>query len=360
MKTSRNKTILAGLAAIGLSLAAARAGAAPEADQTRGVAAELAFQSSDFMRRTAFRNPANYGTDDAPDGAYGPLNRAWDATHTGKWYIEEQRTGGDIVCAGIVAQNKDVIDRGLRVLNWGWQQQQPDGSFACEDNFHSTSFFVEATAHACLMLVASRYAADYASQIAQVKTELHKAALWMVSPEIEGPGKRHNLPYTHRRYLVGCALGETGVLCEDANLVTHSRDYILDGISLQDPAGFNPERGGYDSSYHAFGTLLAERYYVLVAGDSLRAPLYAMIAKAVAWEGTRINPDGTINTEGNSRVDGVGNERNRAGVAKKPAVTSIFECFDYWSRLSGDHGYEDLAAKVAGAARMLRRQVPVQ
>ena len=76
----------------------------------------------------------------------------------GNWYIEEQRYGTDAILGGIAQQNTTAIARGLKILRWGFEQQQSDGSFNCPDAFHSTSFFVEAAAHACLLLKASPYA----------------------------------------------------------------------------------------------------------------------------------------------------------------------------------------------------------
>src|SRR5258708_17846780 len=88
-----------------------------------------------------------------------------------------------------------------------------------------------------------------------------RAALGMTQPGGKGPGKAHNAPYAHRRYLVAAALGEAGVLCENQSLIEKSKSYIREGISLQDSSGYNPEKGGFDSSYHAVGLYCAERYY---------------------------------------------------------------------------------------------------
>src|SRR6476661_7283722 len=58
-------------------------------------------------------------------------------THSGKWFIEEQRHGADAVSGGIAKDDQAAIERGLKILHWGFSQQQPDGSFACPDTFHS-------------------------------------------------------------------------------------------------------------------------------------------------------------------------------------------------------------------------------
>ena len=134
---------------------------------------------------------------------------------------------------GVADQDNEAIERGLKVLRWGLEQQQPDGSFNCPDPFHSTSFFVEAAAHACLILNASQYANQYSEEVNWLKPRILRAANWMIEPAVQAAGKKHNAPYTHRRYLVAAALGEAGVLCFDESLTAKSRSYIREGISLQ-------------------------------------------------------------------------------------------------------------------------------
>jgi hypothetical protein len=94
-----------------------------------------------------------------------------------------------------------------------------------------------------LLLDASQYAEQYAAEMDQLRPRVLRAALWMVQPSAEVLGRKHNAPYTHRRYLVAAALGEAGVLCSNQILIDRSKNYIRDGISLQDPSGFNPEKG---------------------------------------------------------------------------------------------------------------------
>jgi hypothetical protein len=74
------------------------------------------FENSPFMMETAFRNVDKIDRDDSPDGAYGKLNRSWDATHQGQWFIEEQRSGGELIAGGVVAANTGAIKRGLGIL----------------------------------------------------------------------------------------------------------------------------------------------------------------------------------------------------------------------------------------------------
>jgi hypothetical protein len=312
-----------------------------------GALNDFSFETSVFMTHSAYRDVSNLNLESSPDGAYGAVNQVWDKSHRGNWYIEEQRPGADLVAGGIAVNNTDAIERGLRILNWGFAQQRPDGGFHCPDTFHSTSFFVEAVAHSLLMLQGSKYSDQYSQIIADMKPKLLLAAQWMTVPQNESHGKKDNRRYTHRRYLVAAALGETGVLMGEASLIARSESYVRDGIALQSAAGYNPELGGWDSSYNAKGMVFASRYYTIVANDEMRQALYQMLDKAARWEASRIDDDGRINTQGNTRVGGKKTEKGRLGKGKKVETRQVYEAFFYWSVISGDTSYEKLAQKVA-------------
>jgi hypothetical protein len=316
---------------------------------------DLKFETSEFVKNTAYRRVDALASDGAPSGALTPVNVQWDQSHVGNWYVEEQRYGTDAILGGIAQQNTTAIERGLKILRWGFEQQEPDGSFNCPDAFHSTSFFVEAAAHACLLLSVSPFAEKYAAETDWLKPRVRAAALWMVQPAVEDSGRKHNIPYTHRRYLVAAALGETGVLCADQQLIEKSRQYIEEGINLQDPSGFNPEKGGYDCNYQAVGMVFAERYYDLVADDQLKENLRSMLEKAIGWLASKVQSDGTIDTNGNTRV-GSGQELSRNGVAKKVSYAQVYRAFYGWSLISGDPEFEQLAEKVFRGEAIYRRQ----
>ena len=319
------------------------------------VSDELQIEKSDFMRQTAYEHPDKVADDISPSGAEGPVNMAWDQTHSGIWYIEEQRYGSEAVSGGISQNDPAAIERGLKILHWGFEQQQPDGGFDCPDAFHSTSFFVEASARACLLLGASSYHDRYSAEIEWMKPRILKAALWMITPSVEGPGRKHNAPYTHRRFLVGAALGMAGVLCDNQQLIEHSKSYVNEGCALQNPAGYNPEKGGYDCSYHAVGLVFAERYYDFVADGETKKELFKMLKAANQWLSTRILLDGTIDSTGNTRT-GLGQEKDRGGKYKKVSYAQTARTFYRWSVISDDSNYAKLADKVIEGEKIFKRQ----
>lgn len=281
----------------------------------------------------------------APDGAIG-INSKWERHRFSQWYIEEQRYAWDILVGGLLLHNPRAIDVALRAFTWGFAHQARDGSFrGTSDAFHSTSFFVEAAAHSLLLLRASSYRSRYHHIIQQMTHHVHKAATWMIQPHVWRPGVSLNRPFTHRRYLVAAALGLTGKLTHDATLVAASRAMIRDGLSLQTPQGYNPEKGGYDNSYQMVGITYAEAWRAYFPHDPLAPGVSAMIEKGLQWEATRIFSNGKLNTNGNTRT--AGQETGRDGVkVKTPAYKSIAAGFLYWGIVKNDRRWIDLGLKV--------------
>ena len=330
-------------------------GIAVRAQTKDGAAFELKVESSDFMRKNAYDTPNINAPNISKTGAYGKVNQEFERTKQGKWWIEEQRYGRDLINAGIARKDPKKIENGLLVFEWGFGQQKEDGSWDCPDAFHSASFFVEAVSDSLILLEASEYKDKYKAQIAEIKPQLLKAARWMTIPNIEEEGKRYNKPYVHRRFAVAAALGLAGVLCNDKDLIAKSTGYIKDGISLQDASGYNPEKKGYDSSYHAVGVVYMERYLTLVAPSidaELRKSLYDATEKAVNWQISRLNEDGSMNLTGNTRVVAVKEaEANRDGTLKKPAYFSTYRGIYFWSQIAEKKDLAKLAEKVAKASK---------
>ncbi len=320
-----------------------------------GVRGDLAFYTSPFLATTAYRKPDAAANQFAADGAYGPLNRAWDSTHQGRWLIEEQRYASDAIIAGLITHRQDLIGNGRRIFDWGFRMEQPDGGFNCPDRFHSASFFIEAAAHSALLLQASDMAAQNQAWVDSIAPKLNLAAHWMIDARNETPGRAHDAPYTHRFYLDAAAIGEAGVLTHDDALVKRSRAYIRDGIARQRPDGANPEKGGTDTSYHVVGLLFAMNYYSLVANDDMRAQLDPMIHRGLGWISIRIRPDGTVDQNGNTRT-GFGQERGPQGNLKTMSYGSAYRAFFYWATITHNPADTQTAALLYAGQQVEKRE----
>jgi hypothetical protein len=249
----------------------------------------------------------------ASDGANG-VNAEWEHGQGPGMFIEEQRHGEEAIIAGVVHHSPKMWQLGVREFAWALARQGPGGNFPdTQDPFHSTSFFVEGIAHLTLVLrgAASNGVAVPRHLLSEVNSflpRLHKAARWMAGAGVWRAGLASDAPYTHRRFLVGSALGLTAVLTGDQLLARRAREALELGLGAQRSDGVFPELGGFDSSYQARGLVYAEHYLAWV--PHAPSSLGPAIARGLAWERTRILPSGQVSIVGNTRANGVMYDHN--------------------------------------------------
>ncbi len=318
------------------------------------MAANLKFETSPLGREFAHADQKTLPRDWQKLSGAIALNARWETNDSLPWFIEYQKEGRDWITAGLTTANKDKIGYGLKILEWGWARMEKDGSFKHPDNYHSASFFIEATAHSILLLETSPWHADFASQLETMKPKLHAAALWMIRPDIDALNwpDDNNYPrifgdrrYAHRRFLDAAALGETAVIFNDQPLMEKSVWLIRNGIAFQFSDGVNPERGGHDTSYQALGLNYACRYYQIAASESTRSELKPTLEKGFNWLTTRIQADGRIDGTGNTRT-GPAAELGRNGKPKQLDYRTTGIVFAYWAQLTCDAAWETKARKV--------------
>jgi hypothetical protein len=306
---------------------------------------DFGLESNRLISSVLYRNLPALMKTISPTGANG-INVKWELNQSPKWFIEAQKSGENLVIGGLVRNDPQAIQAGFKMFDWGFARQADDGSFAGTTGaFHSTSFFVQSVAHSLLVLEQSPQAGKYAAQIAHYKPRVHRAARWMIQPQIWNKGIQRNLPYTHRSYLVAAALGLTGKLTGDQELVRYSRLSIEAGLSMQRPDGANPEKGGYDSSYHMVGLVYAQRWAMYSPKDSLTPKVIAMINRGLDWAGTKILPTGEISTLGNTRT--AGQETGTLGKVKGVDHKMAFRGFAYWGLVTGNPRWLELAKLIS-------------
>jgi hypothetical protein len=191
----------------------------------------------------------------------------------------------------------------------------------------------------------SPQAKKYAPQIEFYKPLVHRAATWMIRADVWNRGTRGNVLYAHRRYLVAAALGLTGKLTGDQELVQYSRRSLEDGLSIQRPDGVNPEKGGYDSSYQAVGLVYAQRWAMYFPNDALTPQVVAMVNRGLEWTETTILPSGQISTVGNTRT--AGQETGISGRTKNVDYKMVFRGFAYWGLVTGNQRWLELAERIS-------------
>jgi hypothetical protein len=296
-----------------------------------------------FLAKALYSVPKRVASNIGDDGAIS-VNR--EIGEGEEMYIEEQRYGGDLVQAGLATGNDAIVRTGLKVIEWGFKQQAQDGSFPnTGDAFHSVSMFVEGAARAFLSL---RESGDsrYADLVASMVPRLCLAARWLVRSDVEYTGKHHDAPYTHRRWILAAALGQTAVLTQDAAMAQKAKTYAEEGLALQLGDGVNPEKGGYDVSYQCVGILQAERYFVVCPDKQLRMRIRNMIEQASNWELAMITSDGEVLVGNSTRIE---NEKSHSGKVKHVNTKELLQALSYATTITGNKKYREKAALVAHA-----------
>lgn len=270
------------------------------------------------------------------DGAAG-------ANQDGYKWIEEQRQGAEWIVRGSVQGRADWVALGWRQLDWGLARQTEDGGFASRDPFHSTAFFVEALARACLL--------DAAGATAARLRGLARGAAWLMSPAAEGKGIPNNLPYTHRRYILAAGFGQAGAVTGEPALTRRAEQWAREGLSLQTADGTNPEKNGFDAGYQMVGVLMALRYLPVCAHAGLRTQLRAMVRAAVSAELARQAPDGSIDASDSTRIT---LEHARSGKLKDVPYGEIAQALIYGAQAVPEPAWLEPARRIVVLRHWLR------
>jgi hypothetical protein len=296
-----------------------------------------------FLARALYSVPDRMASNIGDDGALG-VNRGIGSGE--RMYIEEQRYGGDLVQTGLAIGDHSLVKLGLKVIDWGFRHQAEDGSFPqTGDAFHSVSMFVEGAARAFISLREAG-GSRYADVLTRMTPRLIAAARWLEQPDVERTGRAHDAPYTHRRWILAAALGQTAALAHDTEMASRANKYAEDGLSLQQSDGVNPEKGGYDVSYQAVGVLFGERYFVVCHDNELRSRVERMIERALNWELAMITNDGQVLVGDSTRIE---NEKSRSGKVKHVNTKELLQALSFATTITGDKKYRDKAALVAHA-----------
>jgi hypothetical protein len=314
-----------------------------------GAGQDSSFERSPLLAETFYRNGDQLLQQVEKSGAMG-VNRGWEAgaRKGSEWYIEEQRFADTVIGAGVNRNRVDLIDAGLRALEWGFQQQAADGGFACKDAYLSTSYFVAAVAHSVWLLESTGYARDFAGRIATMKPQLQRAAVWLADRRNIDAARGQHDQYVSRYFLTGYALGGAGRVLADSSLAAAGEDMVSVGFSKQNAAGFFPERGGFDVSFQAEALVYLLRYHDHAATAAARAANDANVSRALAWLETRVSPVGVVQVSGNTRT-GAGQEKDRTGQNRRVSAVAVARAFGLARYVLGESKFETLARSVATA-----------
>ena len=259
----------------------------------------------DILRAFPAGRLAALSANDGPDArGFTGSNRA-----TGTWNSAgAQRGSCRSLIAAVVAGDLPAADNAWRGIDVAFEHQRADGGFDGIDRYMSSGaavetafFFLQELGRAILVIRQSPHAAHFNDRIAALEPKLRRACDFILA------GFSTIIPkvgHTANRVIIAAkAFGTCGIVLHDDTLVAACRKLMTHALTLRDPQGVFIESGGRDSSYNVvsifFGQVLA-----------LHVPLpefEAALPAAVAWQLTRVLPNGEVDVSGNTRT-GVGKE----------------------------------------------------
>jgi hypothetical protein len=303
----------------------------------------LSLARDSLLVKALYSDPHRIVSGVASDGSVG-VNTSWQQAKSDTWYIEQQRYGGDLVQAGVCLNDDLLINQGLKILDWGFEHQDADGSFhGTGDAFDGTSMFAEAAARALLLLKKFdrvRFARAIQTDLPKLKAALR----WLQRPDVMDSGKKQDAPYTHRRFILAAAFAETEALKREPRLYFLAAEFAQDGLHQQTPNGVYPEKGGYDASYQAVSLAMLERYYVLCEDPLIAQRVASGLKDGLNWLATKIGSSGTVDLSGSTMV---GVESGRTGKKKTFDYQAALQALANGSSLTGISQYRSCAEALA-------------
>lgn len=228
----------------------------------------------------------------ATNGAVGP-------NQVGYRNIRPQGDGAFLALAlGMARSDENLIERGVRALEFGLPHQNPDGSFdqSAEQDIARFALF-GLRSHS--MLANSPYAGQYAARLETIFDALLRSnellhELLPKHPEVyETTNQVAMLAYV---FLI------SGERADNNVLITRGDELLQWVLSVQREDGAFPEYSGHDSHYQAVSMMALANIYLHSEQTFYREAVYPALQAGFEWEKTRISSSGQIDDEGNTRA----------------------------------------------------------
>lgn len=289
------------------------------------------------------------------DGALG-RNKSDGRYSTVRWQLDLLA----LVEGGVLKGATNLVEAGLRAMEYGFRRQEPDGGFRYDpipgvsqtptagDLASGASFYLASVGAAVFLLDRSawfRSNADCAPlrvRLTALDPSLSAALSYLKSKQVLLMEYDAQAP----NRLLFDAMGAVGLAryLGDAAGLELAQSFCERALGLQDREGWFKEGAGYDSSYQAVGAL--NLFYVAMMwpqGES-REKFTEAFYRGASWECTRVLPSGEVSTFGNTRVYPGG--ESFLGSQKTMAALSVAQCFYAAGGLFEDPLWNDWGARV--------------
>jgi len=252
-----------------------------------------------------------------------------------------QRGGTYTLAMGIALQRPEWIEEGWRVVDVTFAHQNADGSLGdpVDDRATSVAFFMCWCSRALGLIQASEYAADNRQRMDALLPKVRQVCQWLSGQTTALDKANAHAP--NRCFIIADAFALSGLLLHDSDLQRLAARYLELGLkSYRAADGVFMEKGGGDSSYQAVSIMVLMYYRLHVAEPRLDK----ILAKAVAWELTKVRNNGEVSVAGNTRT-GLKQETWQ-GHYKDVDIVAVTQGLAYYGLWRPDPRAQDAALRV--------------
>lgn len=279
----------------------------------------------------------------------------------GQWYeAGMQRSGCWQLIGAVVAGDVARADAAWKTIETTFEHQVEDGGFLSvrkpgdtheptrPERVETAFFYLQELGHAILVVEASPLADHFRERITALKPKMRRACAFIQSGYdgiIEKAGHTAN-----RMFIAAKAFGLCGQILDDEELKKSSRKLVAVALAKRDADGVFIERGGRDTSYNAVSLLMGQVLNLYQHDEKMDDAF----ARAMAWQRTRIRPDGEVEVAGNTRT-GLGQE-HMMGHPKGINFREVSLALAYFGMTHNDPEALALAEKVITTSRAAKEK----
>lgn len=258
----------------------------------------------------------------------------------------------------LAAKTPDALEKFVRAIEYAFAHQTDQGDFEFvmpaslakqhalneADRASATAFFLSSSVYGLYAIRTSTWAQQtpelrpLITRLTQIERKLPSSLAYLSRQRAILERADQQAP--NRLLINALAFVALGKILGNQEAVDLGRHFSNLASQQIHASGYFIEGGGYDSSYNGVSTATAFRLAALEPSDSLRTSA----ERAMAWQVTRITPEGEIMMDGNTRVHT--NGETFFGQRKTMDVPHTLEALAWSSIGSGGPKHEALATKV--------------
>lgn len=217
----------------------------------------------------------------------------------GNFNIRFQGDGSYLALAlGITRSSEEMIQRGVRAIEFGLTRQNQDGTFTGSSEQDCARFGLFGL-RSYNLVTHSAYGKQIPDRLENIFQRLLRTQTYLLD---QLPSHPEIYETTNQAAMLAYVLTITGQHSGRFSFLSKGESLLQWVLDSQRADGVFPEMNGHDSHYQTVTLLMLTNMYIHTSNPAHRQAIYPSILKGYQWMRTRISPSGRINDEGNTRT----------------------------------------------------------